>query len=69
MPPSKISKADKIKYPCLMKATGSCNVIVKFTANGEGTVVGGGHHTGHERYSIGYHCDTWQMGLFKPFKG
>ncbi len=61
--------ADDIEYPCLMKAAGRCQVIVNMTAYGVGTVVGGGNTTGHERYDVGYHCATWQMGHFKPFKG
>ena len=60
--------ADDINYPCIMKATGTCGVIVNMTAYGVGTVTGGGHTTGGE-YTIGYHCTTWQMPLFKPFKG
>lgn len=61
--------ADEIKYPCLMKASNTCPVIVSMAAHGVGTVVGSGHTTGHEKYAIGYHCTTWQMHLFKPFKG
>ena len=52
-----------------MKADGRCNVIVKMTAYGVGKVVGGGHATTSEKYGIGFHSDTWQMGHFKPFKG
>ena len=61
--------ADDIKYPCVMKASSTCPVIVNMTAYGVGTVIGGGHATDYEKYSIGYHCTTWQMQLFKPFKG
>jgi hypothetical protein len=61
--------ADEIKYPCVMKATGSCGVIVNMTAYGVGTVAGGGHTTGQERYHIGYHCASWQMQYFEVYKG
>lgn len=60
---------DEIIYPCLMQAVRSTTVIVKMVSYGEGTVVGTGNGFSSEKYAIGYHCTTWQMDRFTPFKG
>ena len=51
------------KYPVVLRGTRS-GVIVRFTADKVGTVIG----TGHSRHKIGYYSDGWAMGLMEPYE-